>query len=88
MRRIDGYFNDKACHKIVNYVTNVTKPDGHFLYSNVHDSNPSKYFMKLAGDWNLFHRSVDLIKSFTPNQYDINVFHDYTQTNVVIYGKK
>jgi len=82
------YFNDKACQKIVNYIIKMTKPEGHFLYTNMHDSNPLQYFMQLAGDWAIIHRSVELVKSFTPNQYNVEVFHDYTKTHVVAYGKK
>lgn len=82
------YFNDKRSIKIVDYLIRHTKTGGYFLYTNLHESNPLKFFMKLVGEWDIYHKSTKTIESYTPEGNQIFTYIDPSGTNVIVYGIK
>ncbi len=82
------YFNDKRSLKIVDFLIRHTKPGGYFLYTNLHESNSLRYFMKLLGDWDIYHKSTKTIQSYTPEGHQIFTYIDPSGTNVIVYGIK
>ena len=58
------YFKDKHfVHLIRKYYSHL-KPGGEMIIGNFNTENPSRRIMELLGDWFLFHRSADELKSF------------------------
>lgn len=58
------YFKDKHFVYLIRKYYAHIKPGGEVIIGNFNTENPSRKIMELLGDWFLFHRSAEELKSF------------------------
>lgn len=58
------YFQDKLFIRLLKRFSCCLSGNGEMIIGNFNISNPSKKIMEVLGDWYLYHRSEELLKSF------------------------
>ena len=82
------YFKDRLCRKFIDFIIDLTKIGGHFIYTNVHSRNFARYFMDYGGGWEIYHRDEDETIVLAPGVQDCTVETDETGTNVFVKGTR
>ena len=78
------YFKDRICRKFIDFMINLTKVGGQFIYTNVHSRNFARYFMDYGGGWEIYHRDEEETLKLAPEDQKSGVQTDETGTNVFV----
>jgi extracellular factor (EF) 3-hydroxypalmitic acid methyl ester biosynthesis protein len=77
------YLADKACARLIAYFDHHLRPGGTLLVTNVHSSNPERYWMEHFMEWYLIYRDeAGLTKLFPASLPDIVNYTDATGVNL------
>jgi len=77
------YLADKACARLIAYFDNHLRPGGTLLVTNVHSSNPERFWMEHFMEWYLIYRDeAGLIKLFPPTLLHVRTYTDATGVNL------
>lgn len=82
------YFKARFCRKYIDFLIDLTKPGGSFIYTNVHSRNFARYFMDYGGGWEIYHRDEEETLNLAPEPHLCNVKTDETGTNVFVKGTR
>ena len=58
------YVQSATIRKLVKYFLSILRPGGRLVLVNVSEHDASDVYLKMLGDWPLFHRTLDDMKSF------------------------
>jgi len=77
------YLADKACARLIAYFDNHLRPGGTLLVTNVHSSNPERFWMEHFMEWYLIYRDeAGLTKLFPSTLPDVKTYTDATGVNL------
>jgi extracellular factor (EF) 3-hydroxypalmitic acid methyl ester biosynthesis protein len=77
------YLADKACARLIGYFDHHLRPGGTLLVTNVHSSNPERYWMEHFMEWYLIYRDeAGLKKLFPATLPNIKTYTDATGVNL------
>lgn len=75
------YLADKACSRLLGYFAKRLRAGGRLLVTNVHSSNPERYWMEHFMEWYLIYRNEADITRLFPTE--LPVVHTYTDATGV-----
>lgn len=81
------YLGDRVCKRLMQLFYSWTLPGGLLIATNVHPSNPNRYFMEHLAEWHLIYRNEEDMKSLTPGK-ECRVYTDSTGVNVFLEVRK
>jgi extracellular factor (EF) 3-hydroxypalmitic acid methyl ester biosynthesis protein len=77
------YLADKACARLIAYFDRHLRPGGTLLVTNVHSSNPERFWMEHFMEWYLIYRDEGgLTKLFPSTLPDVKTYTDATGVNL------
>lgn len=77
------YLADKACARLIAYFDRHLKPGGRVLITNVHSSNPERYWMEHFLEWYLIYRDEPGAAGLFPATLpEVRTFTDATGVNL------
>lgn len=77
------YLADKACARLIAYFERHLRPGGRLLVTNVHTSNPERFWMEHFLEWYLIYRDgPGTAQLFPPTLTDVKTFTDATGVNL------
>lgn len=77
------YLADKACARLIAYFDHHLRPGGTLLVTNVHSSNPERFWMEHFMEWYLIYRDeAGLTKLFPETLPDTKTYTDATGVNL------
>jgi SAM-dependent methyltransferase len=85
------YLGSEVAARFIENLTELLKPGGHCLLTNVHSENPWRSLMEYVADWFVFHRSKDeLLQIATKSSglVPLSVETDASGVNVFFTGRK
>jgi extracellular factor (EF) 3-hydroxypalmitic acid methyl ester biosynthesis protein len=83
------YLADKACVRLIAYFERHLKPGGSLLVTNVHVSNPERYWMEHFMEWYLIYRDEAGMEKLIPESLEnVSTYTDVTGINVFAEASK
>ncbi len=82
------YLSDRVCKRLVALFREWTAPGGLVVVTNVHPSNPTRYYMEHLLEWYLTYRTEDDMLGLAPDPAEARVFADPTGLNVFLEIRK
>ncbi len=82
------YLSDRVCKRLVALFREWTAPGGLVVVTNVHPSNPTRYYMEHLLEWYLTYRTEDDMLRLAPDPAEARVFSDPTGLNVFLEIRK
>ncbi|HMN93448.1 MAG TPA: class I SAM-dependent methyltransferase [Hydrogenophaga sp.] len=77
------YLADKACARLIAYFDRHLRPGGTVLVTNVHVSNPERFWMEHFMEWYLIYRDAGGLESLFPASLScVSTYTDATGVNV------
>ena len=77
------YLADKACARLIAYFDRHLRPGGTLLVTNVHSSNPERFWMEHFMEWYLIYRDeAGLTRLFPSTLPDVKTYTDATGVNL------
>ena len=81
------YLGHRVCKRILQLFYRMVVPGGLLIATNVHPSNPTRYFMEHIAEWHLVYRNEADMKSLSPCM-DCRIYLDSTGVNVFLEVRK
>lgn len=85
------YLNDKKFIFLLNHLIPLMDDDGELVIGNFSDSNPTKAYMEIIGDWRLRHRSpehlISLAKACNFKESNIRIGREPEGVNLFLHLK-
>jgi extracellular factor (EF) 3-hydroxypalmitic acid methyl ester biosynthesis protein len=81
------YLGHRVCKRLLQFFYRSVLPGGLLIATNVHPSNPTRYFMEHIAEWHLIYRGEDDMKSLSPRM-DCRTYLDSTGVNVFLEIRK
>ncbi len=77
------YLADKACARLIAYFDRHLRPGGTLLVTNVHESNPERFWMEHFMEWYLIYRNEnDIARLFPASLPGVKTWTDSTGVNL------
>lgn len=77
------YLADKACTRLLTYFERHLRPGGQLLVTNVHASNPERFWMEHFMEWYLIYRDEEGMEQLFPDGFTgVTTYTDATGVNL------